>query len=106
VLVPCYKEPLEIVVNTINAALGAPMPHGGRRTVRLHSRLLLPPRLLHTLAPCTCTRAAERVCGCARAEVEAVSTTCARGGGVHVAYAPTRTLSTPPPSGASPAPML
>ncbi|KAG1680163.1 hypothetical protein FOA52_000276 [Chlamydomonas sp. UWO 241] len=35
VLVPCYKEPLEIIVNTIIAALGAPMPHGGRRTIYL-----------------------------------------------------------------------
>ncbi|KAG1680162.1 hypothetical protein FOA52_000275 [Chlamydomonas sp. UWO 241] len=35
VLVPCYKEALEIIVNTINATLGAPMPHGGRRTIYL-----------------------------------------------------------------------
>jgi hypothetical protein len=35
VLVPCYKEPLAVVKNTVNAALGALLPPGVSRTVYL-----------------------------------------------------------------------
>jgi hypothetical protein len=35
VLVPCYKEPLAVVRNTVNAALGAHLPPGVQRTVYL-----------------------------------------------------------------------
>jgi hypothetical protein len=35
VLIPCYKEPLELVKNSVNAALGAHLPPGVQRTVYL-----------------------------------------------------------------------
>ena len=33
VLIPCYREPLHIIVKTINAAYDALLPHGCHRTV-------------------------------------------------------------------------
>jgi cellulose synthase/poly-beta-1,6-N-acetylglucosamine synthase-like glycosyltransferase len=34
-LVPCYKEPLDVVTATVNAALAATLPASTRRTVYL-----------------------------------------------------------------------
>ncbi len=35
VLVPCYKEPLEVVAATVRAAMQAALPAGTKRTVYL-----------------------------------------------------------------------